>query len=71
MYVRTKINPNSPRTAVQIVQSVRKDDRIVQKVVRHVGVATPRAPQVMLAAAHLAAGSLQLLGCHPESSAAV
>jgi len=39
MYVRTKTNPNSPRTAVQIVQSVRKGDRIVQKVVRHVGVA--------------------------------
>ncbi len=39
MYVRTKTNPNSPRAAVQIVQSVRKGDRIVQKVVRHVGVA--------------------------------
>lgn len=39
MYVRTKTNPHSPRTAVQIVQSVRKGDRIVQKVVRHVGVA--------------------------------
>ncbi|MBI5400766.1 MAG: IS1634 family transposase [Candidatus Yonathbacteria bacterium] len=39
MYVRTKTNPNSPRTAVQIVQSIRKGDRVVQKVVRHVGVA--------------------------------
>lgn len=39
MYVRTKTNPNSPRTAVQIVQSVRKGERIVQKLVRHVGVA--------------------------------
>src|SRR3989338_622794 len=39
MYVRTKTNPNSPRTAVQIVQSIRKGCRIVQKVVRHVGVA--------------------------------
>jgi transposase len=39
MYVRFKTNPNSPRTAIQIVQSVRKGDRIVQKIVRHVGVA--------------------------------
>ncbi|MFH1846933.1 MAG: IS1634 family transposase [Candidatus Omnitrophota bacterium] len=39
MFVRIKTTPNSPRKSVQIVQSVRKADRISQKIVRHVGIA--------------------------------
>lgn len=39
MFVRVKETPNSPRKSVQIVQSVRKGDKISQKIVRHVGIA--------------------------------
>jgi hypothetical protein len=39
MFVRVKTTPNSPRKSVQIVQSVRKGDKIAQKIVRHVGIA--------------------------------
>ena len=39
MFVRVKTTKNSPRKSVQIVQSVRKGDRISQKIVRYVGVA--------------------------------
>jgi transposase len=39
MFVRVKTTPNSPRKSVQIVQSVRKGDKISQKIVRHVGIA--------------------------------
>ncbi|MBU1784843.1 MAG: IS1634 family transposase [Candidatus Omnitrophica bacterium] len=39
MFVRIKTTPNSPRKSVQIVQSVRKADRVSQKIVRHVGIA--------------------------------
>ncbi|MCK5450128.1 MAG: hypothetical protein KAI70_00015, partial [Candidatus Omnitrophica bacterium] len=39
MFVRVKSTPNSPRKAVQIVQSVRKGDKVSQKIVRHVGIA--------------------------------
>jgi transposase len=39
MFVRIKSTPLSPRKSVQIVESIRKKDRIVQKIVRHVGVA--------------------------------
>jgi len=39
MFVRIKTTPNSPRKSVQIVTSVRKGTRVIQKIVRHVGVA--------------------------------
>ena len=39
MFVRIKTTPNSPRQSVQIVQSVRKGDKVSQKIVRHVGIA--------------------------------
>lgn len=39
MFVRVKTTPNSPRKSVQIVASIRKGDTVVQKIVRHVGIA--------------------------------
>ncbi len=39
MYVRIKTTPNSPRKSVQIVQSVRRGNKVAQKIVRHVGIA--------------------------------
>lgn len=39
MFVRVKTTPNSPRKSIQIVQSVRKGDKVSQKIVRHVGIA--------------------------------
>ena len=40
MFLRTKSTPNSPRKSVQIVETYRNDDnRVRQRIVRHVGVA--------------------------------
>ena len=39
MYVRAKSTPNSPRKSVQIVQCIRKDGKVSQKIVRYIGVA--------------------------------
>ncbi|MDI6817703.1 MAG: hypothetical protein QME41_11075 [Actinomycetota bacterium] len=39
MFIRVKTTPNSPRKSVQIVESVRKGDKVSQKIVRHVGIA--------------------------------
>lgn len=39
MFVRVKTTPNSPRKSVQIVQSVRKADKVTQKIIRYVGIA--------------------------------
>lgn len=39
MFIRIKTTPNSPRKSVQIVESVRKKDKVSQKIVRHVGIA--------------------------------
>ena len=39
MFVRVKSTPNGPRQLVQIVQSVRVDDKVKQKIVRYVGIA--------------------------------
>ena len=39
MFVRVKTSPNSVGKSVQIVQSVRKADRVSQKIVRHIGMA--------------------------------
>ena len=39
MFVRVKTSPNSVGKSVQIVQSVRKGERVTQRIVRHVGMA--------------------------------
>jgi len=39
MFVRIKETPNSPRKSVQIVASIRKGDKVTQKIVRYVGIA--------------------------------
>lgn len=39
MFVRIKSTPNSPRNSVQLVESYRKDGKIRQRIVRHVGIA--------------------------------
>lgn len=39
MFVRIKTTPNSKKKAVQIVKSIRKADKVSQKVLRHVGYA--------------------------------
>ena len=39
MFVRVKTSNKGATTYVQIVQSVRKADRVSQKIVRHIGVA--------------------------------
>lgn len=39
MYVRVKTTPNSPRKSVQIVKSIRKGDKVFQKIVRYIGIA--------------------------------
>ena len=40
MFVRIKSTPNSPRKSVQIVASVRDGDKVRQKIIRHIGIAT-------------------------------
>ncbi len=40
MFVRVKTTPNSPRKSVQIVESVRDGDKVKQKILRYVGIAT-------------------------------
>jgi transposase len=39
MFVRTKKSPKTNKTAVQIVKAVRKDGKVSQKIIRHVGMA--------------------------------
>jgi len=39
MFIRIKTSPNSPRKSIQIVESIRKGNKISQKIVRHVGIA--------------------------------
>ena len=39
MFIRIKTTPNSPKKAVQIVESVRVGDKVSQRIVRHVGTA--------------------------------
>jgi hypothetical protein len=37
MFIRIKTTPNSPKKAVQIVESVRDGDRVKQRIIRHIG----------------------------------
>ena len=39
MFIRVKTSPNSKGKSVQIVQSLRKGERVTQKIIRHVGMA--------------------------------
>ena len=48
MFVRVKTTPNSPRKAVQLVESIRTGDKVRQKIVRHVGIARDEIELVRL-----------------------
>ena len=48
MFVRVKTTPNSPRKAVQLVEGVRVEGKVRQRIVRHVGVATDEAELLRL-----------------------
>ena len=39
MFVRVKSTPNSPRRAVQLVEGIRRDGKVRQRIVCHIGVA--------------------------------
>ena len=39
MFIRVKTTPNSPRKSVQIVESFRVDNKVKQKIVKHICVA--------------------------------
>ncbi|MCP4050191.1 MAG: hypothetical protein GY730_05750, partial [bacterium] len=39
MFIRIKKSKNSPRKTIQIVASIRKGEKIIQKTVRYIGVA--------------------------------
>jgi len=39
MFIRVKTSPNSRGKSVQIVQSIRKGERVTQKIIRHIGMA--------------------------------
>lgn len=39
MYIRVKTTPNSPRKSIQIVEGIRKGDKVKQKIVHYVGIA--------------------------------
>lgn len=39
MFIRIKSTPNSPRKSVQICEGIRKDGKVRQRVLRHVGIA--------------------------------
>ena len=40
LYIRVNKTPNSPRKSIQIVESIRQGDKVRQKIVRYVGIAT-------------------------------
>lgn len=48
MFIRTKTTPNSPRKSVQVVESIRIDGKVKQKIVRHIGIADDEAELVAL-----------------------
>ena len=48
MYIRINKTPNSPRKSVQIVESIRQGDKVRQKIVRYVGIATDDAEEQKL-----------------------
>lgn len=48
MFVRVKTTPNSPRKAVQLVESVRDGRKVKQRIVRHIGIAMDEIELVRL-----------------------
>jgi transposase len=48
MYIRINKTPNSPRKSVQIVESIRQGDKVRQKIIRYVGIATDDAEEQKL-----------------------
>src|SRR5688572_24466340 len=48
MYIRINTTPNSPRKSVQIVESIRSGNKVRQKIVRYVGIATDDAEEQKL-----------------------
>jgi Transposase DDE domain len=48
MYIRINKTPNSPRKSVQIVESIRQGDKVRQKIIRYVGIATDGAEEQKL-----------------------
>lgn len=48
MYLRVKTTPNSPRRSIQIVEGVRTGNKVKQKIVRHVGIATDEREEQQL-----------------------
>jgi transposase len=48
MYIRINKTPNSPRKSIQIVESIRQGDKVRQKIVRYVGIATDDAEEQKL-----------------------
>ena len=48
MFIRVKTTPNSPRKAVQIVESVRAGAKVKQTILRHVGIAEDAAQLVKI-----------------------
>ena len=48
MFVRVKTTPNSPRKSVQLVESVRVNGLVSQKIVKHIGIALDDAELVEL-----------------------
>ena len=39
MFIRVKTTPNSPRKSIQIVEALRVNSKVKQKIVHHVGIA--------------------------------
>lgn len=48
MYIRINKTPNSPRKSIQIVESIRQGDKVRQKILRYVGIATDDAEEKKL-----------------------
>ena len=43
VFIRVKTTPNSPRKSVQLIEGVRVDGKVRQRIVRHVGIASDEA----------------------------
>ena len=48
MYIRVNKTPNSPRKSIQIVESIRQGDKVRQRIIRYVGIATDDAEEQKL-----------------------
>jgi transposase len=50
VFVRVKSTPNSPRRSVQVVESSRSGERVIQRIVRHIGIALDAEEETKLRA---------------------